>query len=161
MTTHEFDEPILDEACSVPRAPAGSVIRLIGGLASMLAGFGILLGGLILHFAEKADKVAILPMPIAGRLTAVIGLSIVGLGAWLARRRAAMAFSVFVVVGGLVLYGFGLAYVEQLGSRIYQALGLLTSLVGLMAIWATHDIGRAIQTEGTTKPEKSSSSDLD
>src|SRR5262249_16883902 len=75
--------------------------------------------------------------------------------------RAAMAFSVFVVFGGLVLYAFGLAYVEQLGSRIYQALGLLTSLVGLMAIWATHDLGREIQTEGTTKPEKPSSSVLD
>jgi hypothetical protein len=161
MTTHEFDKPVSHEACSVPRVPAGSVIRLIGGLASMLAGFGILLGGLILHFAEKADKVTILPIPIAGRLTAVIGLGIVGLGAWLARLRAAMAFSVFVVVGGLVLYAFGLAYVEQLGSRIYQALGLLSSLVGLMAIWATHDVGRAIQTEGTTKLEKSSSSDLD
>jgi hypothetical protein len=161
MSTHEFDEPISDDACSVPRAPSGSTIRLIGGLASMLAGFGILSGGLILHFAEKADKVTILPMPIAGRLAAVIGLSIVGLGAWLARRRAAMAFSVFVVVGGLFLNAFGLAYVEQLGSRIYQALGLLTSLVGLMAIWATHDIGRAIPTEGTTKSEKSSSSNLD
>jgi hypothetical protein len=136
------------------------MVRLIGGLAVMFVGFGILLGGLVLHFAEKADKVAILPVPIAGRLTAVIGLSVVGLGAWLARRRAAMAFSVFVVVGGLVLYAFGLAYVEQLGNRICQALGLLTSLVGLIAIWAIH-IGREIQTEGTTKPEKSSLSDLD
>src|SRR5262249_9148668 len=122
MTNDEFDEPISDHACPMPRAPADSLLRLIGGLGSMLAGFGILLGGLILHFAEKADKVTILPMPIAGRLTAVIGLSIVGLGAWLARRRAAMAFSVFVVVGGLVLYAFGLAYVEQLGNRICQAL---------------------------------------
>jgi hypothetical protein len=161
MTTHELDEPISDEACSVAGAPAGSLMRLIGGLASVLAGFLILLGGLILHFAEKADKVTILPVPIAGRLTAFIGLGIVGLGAWLALRRAAMAFSVFVVVGGLILYAFVLAYVEQLGSRIYQALGLLTSLVCLMAIRATHDIGRAIKTEGTTKPEKSSSSDLD
>jgi hypothetical protein len=127
----------------------------------MLAGFGILLGGLILHFAEKADQVTILPVPIAGRLTAVIGLGIVGLGAWLARRRAAMAFSVFVVVGGLVLYAFGLAFVEQLGSRVYQALGLLTSLVGLMAIWAYHEIGSASQTEAPSKPEKSGSSDLD
>ena len=161
MSTHNFDEPISDGGCSMPRAPADSLLRLFGGLASMLAGFGILLGGLILHFAEKADKVTILPMPIAGRLTAVVGLTIVGLGAWLAGRRAAMAFSVFLVVGGLVLYAFGLAYVEQLGSRIYQALGLLTSLVGLMAVWLTHDIGRAIQTEGTTKPEKRSSSELD
>jgi hypothetical protein len=161
MTPHEFDEPISGKASFVPRAPAGSMTRLIGGLASMFAGFGILLGGLILHFAEKADKVTILPIPIAGRLTAVVGLGIVGLGAWLARRRAAMAFSVLVVVGGLILYAFGLAYVEQLGNRICQALGLLTSLVGLMAIWLTHDIGRAIQTEGTTKPEKRSSPDLD
>jgi len=161
MTTHGFDEPISDETRPVPGSPAKSVSRLIGGLAAMLAGFGILLGGLILHFAEKADRVTILPVPIVGRLTAVIGLGIVGLGAWLARRRAAMAFSGFMVVGGLVLYAFGLAYVEQLGSRIYQALGLLTSLVGLMAIWATHDIGRAIETEGTTKPVKSDPSDLD
>jgi hypothetical protein len=161
MTTHEFDEPISDKAGSVPRAPAGSVTRLIGGLASMLVGFLILLGGLILHFAEKAEQVTILPIPIAGRVTACIGLGIVGLGAWLARRRAAMAFSLFVVVGGLVLYAFGLVYVEQIGSRIVQALGLLTSLVGLMAIWATHDIGRAIQTEGKSKPGKSSSPDLD
>jgi len=161
MTSHEFDDPISDEARSLPRYPAGSMKRLIGGLASMLAGFGILLGGLILHFAEKADKVTILPMPIAGRLTAVIGLTIVGLGAWLARRRAAMAFSVFVVLGGLVLYAFGLVHVEQLGLRIYQALGLLTSLVGLMAIWLTHDVGRAIHTEGTAKPVNGPPSDLD
>jgi hypothetical protein len=161
MTAHEFDEPVSDEAQHGPRSPSGDLTRLVGGLASMLAGFGILLGGLILHFAEKAGKVTILPVPIAGRLTAVIGLGIVGVGAWLAGRRAALAFCVFVVVGGLALYAFGLVYVEQLGTRVYQALGLLTTLVGLMAIWATHDIGRAIETEGTTKPEKSPQSDLD
>src|SRR5262245_25137644 len=130
MTTHESDEPVSDQASPVPRSPNGSVLLLIGGLATMLAGFGTLLGGLILHFAETADRVTILPLPIAGRLTAVIGLTIVAAGAWLAGRRAAMAFSVFLVVGGLILYAFGLVYVEQLGTRIYQALGLLTSLVG-------------------------------
>ena len=161
MTTHEFDEPISDPACPVPSVPAASLKRLIGGLALMLAGFAIMLGGLILHFAEKAGRVTIVPVPIAGRLTAVVGLTIASLGAWLAGRRAAMAFSVFAVVGGLALYAFGLAYVEQLGSRRYQGLGLLTCLVGLIAIWATHDIGRAFQAEGTTKPDKTPPSDLD
>ena len=43
------------------------------------------------------------------------------------RPRRAMTLSVLMVVGGIALYAIGLAFVEQLGTRLYQAGGLLTA----------------------------------
>ena len=50
---------------------------------------------------------------------------------------------VVAVIGGIVAYAIGIAYVEQLGTRLVQAFGLLTALVGLIVLLATYGMNRA------------------
>jgi hypothetical protein len=152
MTLDDLTESGTDEAPGTSGAGFPQGWRIAGGLVAIMAGFGLGLGGLVLHFAEKAGRVAILPFPIAifGRLTMVIGLGAVGLGAWLAGRRAAMVLSVLMIPLGLAVYAVGIVYVEQFGNRICQALGLLTVLVGLMSIWMIHGISKG-EIEGDGK----------
>jgi hypothetical protein len=133
-------EPNSGDALPAESTNAPQPVKIIGGIVAILAGFGIALGGLVLHFAEKAGRVTILPVPIIGRLTIVFGFCAVGLGTWLAGRRAAMILSVLMIPVGLAVYAVGVAYVEQFGNRICQALGLLTTLVGLMSVWIIHGI---------------------
>lgn len=141
-----------EDALSTASAPTLQALKLTAGIVAILAGFGIALGGLILHFAEKAGRVPILAAPILGRLTMLVGFGAVGLGAWLAGRRAAMTLSVLMVPVGLALYAVGLAYVEQFGNRICQALGLLTTLVGLISIWVIHSIPKGEFKDKTAGP---------
>jgi hypothetical protein len=111
-------------------------VRLFGSVIGMLVGGMLLLGGIVLHFGEKANRLFVFPM--AGRLTMLVGMVAFGIGAAFGGRRAAMAVGGFMIVGGIVVYVIGLIYVEQLGNRICQALGLLTTLVGLIAVFATY-----------------------
>jgi hypothetical protein len=140
MSSDGLAESSLDDAPSTTGAAYSQGLKIIGGIVTILAGFGLGLGGLVLHFAEKAGRVTILPVPILGRITAILGLGGVGLGAWLAGRRAAMTLSVLLFPVGLAVYVVGIVYVEQFGNRICQALGLLTTLIGLMSIWVIHGI---------------------
>jgi hypothetical protein len=119
-------------------SPVADASRLTACILGMLVGGAMLLGGLILHFAEKAGKVQLIGFPIAGRLTAVLGLAVFGAAATFAGRRAAIAVCIFLIIGGIVTYVVGLIYVEQFGNRICQAIGLLTTLVGLVAIYAVY-----------------------
>jgi hypothetical protein len=152
MSSDGLAESSSDDAPPTAGAAFPQGFRIIGGLVAILAGFGLGLGGLILHFAEKAGRVTILPLPVAifGRLTMVIGFGAVGLGAWLAGRRAAMILSVLLIPVGLAVYAVGVVYVEQFGNRICQALGLLTTLVGLMSIWVIYGMPKG-ELEGEGK----------
>ncbi len=109
----------------------------------MLLGSVFLLGGFVLWVGEKADRLVIFPW--AGRLTMLAGIAGLAIGAALAGRRAAMTLSVLMVIGGIALYAIGLAFVERLGTRLYQAGGLLTALVGLIALYSSHGMDRASQ----------------
>jgi len=102
----------------------------------MVAGFALLLGGLVLHFGEKANRLVI--FPFAGRLTMFVGILALAIGAAFAGRRTAMTLSVLLVIGGIALYAIGLVFVEQLGTRLYQAAGLLTALVGLIGVYSSY-----------------------
>lgn len=113
--------------------------RLIAGIVGMLVGCLLLLGGIILHIGEKAGRLLIFPS--AGRLTMLVGLASVGIGAATAGRRAAIMLSGLMVIVGIILYVVGLVFVEQLGTRLYQAFGLLTTLVGLFAIYGVFRMG--------------------
>jgi hypothetical protein len=50
--------------------------------------------------------------------------------------------SALTVLGGLALYGIGVVFLEQLGTRLYQAGGLLTALVGLIAAFTVFRISQ-------------------
>ena len=110
-----------------------------------------LIGGLVLWVDEKADRLVILPW--AGRLTMLVGIAGLAIGAACVGRRAAMSLSVLMVVGGIALYAIGLAFFEQLGTRLYQAGGLLTALVGLFALYSSYGMDRASQPSGPSRAE--------
>ena len=116
----------------------------------MLIGSVFLVGGFVLWVGEKADRLVIFPW--AGRLTMLLGIAGLAIGAAFAGRRAAMTLSVLMVIGGIALYAIGLAFVEQLGTRLYQAGGLLTALVGFIALYSTYGMDVA------SKPGKPSRS---
>jgi hypothetical protein len=121
-----------------PTPSAAPPIHLAGGIITMLAGAAVFLGGIILHFGEKADR--ILLFPFVGRLTLLLGLIILAIGAALAGRRAGMALGILMVLGGIGLYGVGLAFVQQLGTRLYQLFGLLTVIIGLVIVYVFYGI---------------------
>jgi hypothetical protein len=83
----------------------------------------------------------------------LVGVAGLAIGAALAGRRAAMTLSVLLVVGGIALYAIGLAFVEQLGTRLYQAGGLLTALVGLIALYSSYGMDRASEPSGPSGAE--------
>ena len=129
-----------------PRIPA---TRLVGGIIGMLVAFVLLLVGLVLYFGGKAGR--LLVFPYAGRLTMIAAVIGLGLGVILAGRRSAMALSGLVAVGGLVPYPVGLAYVEQFGTKVYQAIGLLTTLAGLIGLYVTYGMDRDLTPDGPSK----------
>jgi hypothetical protein len=106
----------------------------------MLVGFLILLAGFVLWVGEKGNRLFL--FPFAGRVTMVVGILVLAGGATLAGRRAALMLSALTVLGGLALYGIGVVFLEQLGTRLYQAGGLLTALVGLIAAFTVFRISQ-------------------
>jgi hypothetical protein len=118
----------------------------------MIAGCAIVLGGIVLWVGEKAGRLLI--FPFAGRLTMLLGAGCLAIGTALAGRRAALTLSVLMIIGGMALYMIGLAFLEQLGSRLYQAFGLLTTLVGLVAAYAIYGMESATQPSAPGKSEK-------
>jgi hypothetical protein len=135
-----------------PSSPGNPPIHLAGGVITMLVGAAVLLGGIILHFGEKADRLVI--FPFAGRLTILLGIVILATGAAFAGRRAGLVLGALMVIGGLVLYGFGLAYVQQLGTRLYQLFGLLTTLIGLVVVYTFFGMSDVIN-QGPAPPGSS------
>src|SRR5947209_16356594 len=132
------ESPKIDEngsERSSPNSGGPSGTQLVVGIVAMLLGSVFLLGGFVLWAGEKADRLVIFPW--AGRLTMLVGIAGLAVGAAFAGRRAAMILSVVLVIGGIALYAIGLGFVEQLGTRLYQAGGLLTALVGLIALYAS------------------------
>jgi cation transport ATPase len=134
-----------------PASGGSSGTQLVVGIVAMLLGSVFLLGGFVLWVGEKADRLVIFPW--AGRLTMLVGIAGLAIGAAFAGRRAAMTLSVLMVIGGIALYAIGLAFVEQLGTRLYQAGGLLTALVGLIALYSSYGMDRASQPSGPSRAE--------
>jgi hypothetical protein len=59
-----------------------------------------------------------------------------------------------MAVGGIALDAIGSAFVEQFGTGLYRAGGLLTSLVGLIALCSSHGMDRASQPGGPSRAER-------
>jgi hypothetical protein len=130
--------------------------RLIAGVIFMLIGAALLLGGFVLWVGEKADRLLIFPW--AGRLTMLVGIVGLAIGAAFAGRRAALWLSALLVIGGIAVYVIGLAFVEQLGTRLYQAFGLLTALVGLIAFYSSYGMDGSSQPGGPRRTERGEAS---
>src|SRR5262249_52848892 len=83
MSADGFNESSSDPAPPTVGAAFSQGSRILGGLVALVAGFGLGLGGLVLHFAEKAGRVTILALSFAifGRVTMVVGLVTVCFGA--------------------------------------------------------------------------------
>src|SRR4051794_4748052 len=57
------------------RSFAGTKARIVGGVVLMLIGVATIVGGIIMHFAEKAGRFEL--FPFAGRLTIVAGIGVI------------------------------------------------------------------------------------
>jgi uncharacterized membrane protein YidH (DUF202 family) len=60
-----------------PPSFARAATRFSVGMALMLLGVAAIVGGFILHFAEKAKVLELLPFPYAGQLIILIGVSVI------------------------------------------------------------------------------------
>jgi hypothetical protein len=152
MTSNAFGDQKSDEPDPFASADEASVSRLFGGVVAMVVGGLLLLGGIILHFGEKADRLFI--FPFAGRLTILLGIAVLGVGAAFAGRRAALILSGLMVIGGIVVYVIGLIFVEQIGSRVYQAIGLLTVLVGLISVYSCYGMDVGAKPSGPNQSDR-------
>src|SRR3954453_12275121 len=121
MTPRGFNEQAFGEPKPSSDSGGASGTRLILGIVAMLIGSGFLLGGFVLWVGEKANRLVLFPW--AGRLTMLLGVVGLAIGAASAGRRAAITVSGSLVIGGIALYAIGLAFVERLGTRLYQAGG--------------------------------------
>ena len=151
MTPCGIDEQASGAPKPSPDSGGSSGTQLVVGIVAMLIGSVFLLGGFVLWVGEKADRLVIFPW--AGRLTMLLGIVGLAIGAAFAGRRAAMTLSVLMVIGGIAVYVIGLAFVEQLGTRLYQAGGLLTALVGLIALYSSHGMDGASQPGGPSRAD--------
>src|SRR5215831_12288114 len=151
MTPGGIDEQASGAPKPSPDSGGSSGTQLVVGIVAMLIGSMFLLGGFVLWVGEKADRLVIFPW--AGRLTMLLGIVGLAIGAAFAGRRAAMTLSVLMVIGGIAVYVIGLAFVEQLGTRLYQAGGLLTALVGLIALYSSYGMDGASKPGGPSRAD--------
>jgi hypothetical protein len=106
----------------------------------LLIGVAAIVGGLILHFAEKAERFVL--FPYAGRLTILIGLGVVTCGFVLTGTRAAVQFGAVILVVGIGMLGFGFIKIAEPSLRFYAPLGFFVSLAGGLIIWGSLDYAK-------------------
>jgi hypothetical protein len=140
----------LDDDLSV-RAAAKTTIRIVGGGVLMLLGVATIVGGIIMHFAEKAERFVL--FPFAGRLTIVVGLGISIAAVALAGARAAIAFGSVVLVVGIGMFIFGYSNLPEPSLRFYAPLGFFVSLAGGFFIWGGREFLKEAAKEAARKPE--------
>jgi hypothetical protein len=109
----------------------------IGGMAMMLLGVVAIVGGLILHFAEKAERFVL--FPYAGRFTILIGIAVITCGFLRTGTRTAVRFGVVILVVGIGMLAFGYIKLAEPSLRFYAPLGFFVSLAGGFVIWGSLD----------------------
>ena len=132
---------------SFARVAAGS----IGGMAMMLIGVAAIVGGLVLHFAEKAERFVL--FPYAGRSIILIGIGAIIGGIVLMGTRAAVRFGVAILVVGIGMLAFGFIKMAEPSLRFYAPLGFFVSLAGSFIIWGSLDYAK--QTKKIPDSERS------
>jgi hypothetical protein len=117
-----------------PEAPSvASAARIVAGLVVMLVGMATMVGGIILHFAVKAERVAL--FPYAGRFVILIGLVVAIGGITLAGWRAAVWSGAVAIAVGLVMLVYGYLNLEEPSLRFYAPLGFFIALAGGFLAW--------------------------
>jgi hypothetical protein len=124
-----------------------SVARIVGGTILMLTGVGLIVGGIILHFAQKAGHIFL--FPFAGRLMILFGI---GVSIWaivLAGLRMAVRFGSVTLVVGIGMLGFGYYNLAEPSLRFYAPLGFFIALAGGFLIWGSREFAKE-----SAKPSK-------
>jgi hypothetical protein len=136
----------LDDDLSV-RSAARTTIGIVGGIVLMLIGVATIVGGIIAHFAEKAERFVL--FPFAGRMIILAGIGVSIVAVVKAGARMAIAFGSVVFVVGIGMFVFGYANLAEPSLRFYAPLGFFIALAGGVFIWA----GREFTKEAAQKPK--------
>ena len=101
----------------------------------LLMGLGIaaIVGGIVLHFAEKADRLVL--FPFAGRLIILVGIALSGVGIAVAGAKAAARLGAFTLVVGILMFVYGYANLGNRDQRFYAPLGFFVGLAGGLLLW--------------------------
>jgi hypothetical protein len=132
---------------------ARATARIVGGIALMLIGGAMIVGGLILHFAEKAGRFELFPVPIAGRLTIVAGVGVFGVAIAMAGARMAIRFGAVTLVVGIGMLAFGFLNIAEPSLRFYAPLGFFIGLAGLGLIWGGREFAKEAASTSKAKGE--------
>jgi hypothetical protein len=123
----------------------------IGGMGMMLIGVAAIVGGLILHFAEKAERFVL--FPYAGRFIILIGIGAVIGGIVLMGTRAAVCFGVVILVVGIGMLAFGFIKMAEPSLRFYAPLGFFVSLAGGLIIWGSLEYAKEAKKKPNREPD--------
>jgi hypothetical protein len=131
-----------------------SLIRFVGGMILLLTGVGLIVGGIILHFAEKAGH--LFGFPFVGRLTILFGIGLscgaIALAGW----RMAVGVGTVTLVVGIGMLGFGYYNLAEPSLRFYAPLGFFIALAGGFLIWGGREYAREV-----AKPSKPAADPLE
>lgn len=116
-----------------PESPARAAARSASGVTLMVVGMAAIVGGVILHFAIKADRVAI--WPYTGRLVMLLGVGGLLGGVALAGTRAAVRLGAVTIIAGVAMLAYGYANLAEPSLRFYAPLGFFIALAGGFLIW--------------------------
>jgi hypothetical protein len=128
-----------------PSAPsvAGTVVRAGGGMVLMLIGVTAVVGGIILHFAEKAERFVV--FPFAGRLLILVGIGVSCIAMAVSGARMAVRFGILTLVVGIGMFVFGYSNLSNPSLRFYAPLGFFVSLAGGLFIWGGREFAKEAQ----------------
>jgi hypothetical protein len=133
------------------RSFARSTVRIVGGIVLMLIGVAAIVGGFIMHFAEKAGRFEL--FPYAGRLTIVAGIGVIIVAITLAGSRLTVKFGTVTLVFGIVMLAFGYINFAEPSLRFYAPLGFFISLAGGILVWSARELAKEAARLPKTKNE--------
>jgi hypothetical protein len=134
-----------DEQGDAPALPfARTRATMVVGMALMLLGMGAIVGGIIIHFAVKAERLNL--FPYAGRLVVLIGMGLTIVAFVFVGRRVAVGSGIVTLVAGIGMLVFGYANLAEPSLRFLAPLGFFISLAGGFLIWCGFDFGKRVET---------------
>ncbi len=121
------------DADPLARSFARTTVRIVAGIVLMLIGVAMIVGGLIMHFAEKAKRFEL--FPYAGRLTIVVGIGAIVVAITVAGSRITVWFGTVTLAVGICMLAFGYINLAEPTLRFYAPLGFFISLAGGFLVW--------------------------
>ncbi len=140
------------DANPLARSLARTTVRIVGGIVLMLIGVAMIVGGLIMHFAEKANRFVL--FPYAGRLTIVAGIGVSIVAIAMAGARITGRFGAITLVVGIGMLAFGYINLAEPTLRFYAPLGFFISLAGGFLIWGAREFVKEAARLPKTKNER-------